>query len=77
MLQEVFQRIREDIDTQIIDACECERDRNILCTTQAMKDLKVSDQNIIRELQKYFDLRLSEAETYIRRANRKMVNSSR
>lgn len=75
MLQEIAQKVRENINNEIIEACESERDSNILSATLAMKELKVSDQDIIKELQKYFDLRLSEAEAYIRRANRKMFTT--
>lgn len=75
MIQEIVQRIREDIDYNINEACERERDCNIVSTTMAMKELNIQDKDIIMALQKHFDLRISEAEGYIKRANRKMFTT--
>lgn len=60
-------RMEEDVERALID----ERDNNIAIASIAMMDGGLSDEEIIRLLQKYWDLRLSEAQDFLDYAHKK------
>jgi hypothetical protein len=63
---EILESIRASHNDIVDDAIFEERFVNIEKTTSAMLELKIEEEQIIRILQKYWDLRLSEAKEFIR-----------
>ena len=63
LLEELRADYRDRLDTVAFE----ERVIGIENATSAMLELNVSEEQIIQMLQKYWDLRLSEAQSFIRR----------
>lgn len=62
---ELLERIREDSNAWLDEAAFEERVIGIEKATAALKEAKVEDEKIIYLLQKYWDLRLSEAKGFL------------
>ena len=62
---ELLERIREDSNARLDEADFEERVIGIEKATAALKEAKVEDEKIIYLLQKYWDLRLSEANDFL------------
>ena len=65
ILDEILQRIRTDAQDHMEEAAIHERIDCIYKTAQILKDLEIDNEKIISLLQKYWDLRRSEAETFL------------
>lgn len=63
---ELLERIREDSNTRLDEAAFEERVIGIKKATAALQEAEVQDEKIIYLLQKYWDLRLSEAKEFLR-----------
>ena len=63
--RELLQGIREDVNGRLDDAAFEERVIGIKKATAALCELEVEDEKIICILQKYWDLRLSEAKDFL------------
>ena len=61
----VLQGTRNIIANHEMEACNNERQNNIAIAAIAMMDAGLANETITKMLQKYWDLRLSEAENYI------------
>lgn len=64
---ELLDKLRADHRDRLNDAAFEERVIGIENATSAMLELNVSEEQIIQMLQKYWDLRLSEAQLFISR----------
>lgn len=64
---ELLETIREDMQSRLDDAAFHERIIGIRNATGAMIEAGVEDEIIIQMLQKYWDLRLSEAKSFVKR----------
>lgn len=64
---ELLEGIREDHQRKLDDAAFEERIVGIENATAAMLESGVNEEKIIQMLQKYWDLRLSEAKEFLRR----------
>lgn len=64
---ELLETIREDMQGRLDDAAFHERIIGIRNATEAMMEVGVEDDKIIQMLQKYWDLRLSEAKSFVKR----------
>ena len=62
---EMLLRIRQDAQDRLDEAALNERISCILKTTRALKEVGIEREEIIRLLQKYWDLRRSEAISFI------------
>ncbi|WP_312355178.1 hypothetical protein [Aminipila sp.] len=62
---ELLERIREDSNARLDEAAFEERVIGIEKATAALKEAKVEDEKIIYLLQKYWDLRPSEAKGFL------------
>lgn len=62
---DVLQGVRNNIAAHEDEACFYERQNNIVTATVAMRDAGLKDEIIISMLQKYWDLRQSEAASFI------------
>jgi hypothetical protein len=62
---ELFERIRENSNARLDEAAFEERVNGIEKATAALLEAEVEDEKIIYLLQKYWDLRLSEAKEFI------------
>lgn len=62
---DVLQRVRNNIAAHEDEACFYERQNNIAIAAVAMRDAGLKDETIISMLQKYWDLRQSEAASFI------------
>ncbi|MBQ8133357.1 MAG: hypothetical protein IJ192_02950 [Clostridia bacterium] len=62
---ELLERLRADYRDRLNDAAFEEKIIGIENATSAMLELNVSEEQIIQMLQKYWDLRLSEARLFI------------
>ena len=62
---EILERIRKDAKNRLDDAAVEERCIGIEKATAAMLESGVSEEVVIQMLQKYWDLRLSEANMFI------------
>lgn len=62
---EMLEHIRNDAQNRLDDAAFEERCIGIDKATSAMLEVGVSDEVVIQMLQKYWDLRLSEAKMFI------------
>lgn len=65
---EIVEGMRERMDARLDEAAFEERIIGIENATAALKEAGVEDEKIIAMLQKYWDLRLSEAKEFLRRA---------
>ena len=64
---ELLERIRENQQERLDDAAFEERIAGIENATAAMIEVGVKHEKIIQMLQKYWDLRLSEAKSFVER----------
>ena len=62
---DLISSLREDMNNRLDEAAFDERISCIHKTTLALKEVGISNEEIIRLLQKYWDLRRSEAESFI------------
>jgi hypothetical protein len=62
---DVLQGVRNNIAAHEDEACFYERQNNIAIAAVAMRDAGLKDETIISMLQKYWDLRQSEAASFI------------
>jgi len=67
---ELLEHIREDYRGRLDDAAFEERIIGIENATSAMIEVEIKDEKIIQVLQKYWDLRLSEAKLFVERQHR-------
>lgn len=65
---EIVEGMRERMDARLDEAAFEERIIGIENATAALKEAGVEDEKIIAMLQKHWDLRLSEAKEFLRRA---------
>lgn len=65
---EIVEGMRERMDARLDEVAFEERIIGIENATAALKEAGVEDEKIIALLQKYWDLRLSEAKEFLRRA---------
>jgi hypothetical protein len=63
---ELLERIRENSNARLDEAAFEERVIGIAKATAALQEAEVEDEKIIYLLQKYWDLRLSEAKEFLR-----------
>lgn len=64
---EILERLREDNQQRLNDAAFEEKIIGIENATAAMLEVGVEEEKIIQLLQKYWDLRLSEASEFLQR----------
>lgn len=65
--RELLDSIRESVQGRLDDAAFEERIIGIENATAAMIEIEIEDDKIIQMLQKYWDLRLSEAKEFVER----------
>lgn len=65
LIPELQQRMRDERDSVIREAVEAEHSNNIAIAAMAMLDAGLSDSVVSQMLQKYWDLRLSEASEFL------------
>ena len=70
---ELHQRLRDDLESRIQEACFTERENNIATAATAMIDVGVPDADVVHMLQKHWDLRLSETGPLINWAHRQLA----
>ena len=75
VLPELGQTLKDAANDEIVEACNIERQNNIALAAVAMLDAGLSDSVVTHELQKYWDLRLSETKDYIDWAYKKLDKS--
>ena len=71
--QELLDRVREAASDRISDAEWAERITGIKKATAAMSEAGIDEDTIIKMLQKYWDLRLSEAESFVEESSNDML----
>lgn len=64
-IPEVGQRLRDDYFARISEERQCEREENIAIAAMSLLDAGVEDKVVEQMLQKHWDLRLSEARSFI------------
>lgn len=69
---EIQQRMRDERDAMIQDACFEERDNNIAKAALALLEVGASDDVVVQKLQEHWDLRRSETRPFLQWAHRQM-----
>lgn len=72
-IPEMRQRLRDDFESRIQEACFMERENNIATAATAMIDAGVPDADVAHMLQKHWDLRLSETGPFINWAHKQLA----
>ena len=65
IMDDIINGVRKDANNRLLEAARSERIDCLHKTVQALKELGTEREEIIRLLQKYWDLRRSEAESYL------------
>ena len=71
-IPELQQKFRDERESEIFIARKEERENNIAVAAEAMLDAGLDDETVVQMLQKYWDLRRSETESFLKHAHRQL-----
>lgn len=73
---EIQQRLRDEREAIIQEACFEERENNIAKAALALLEVGADDDTVVRKLQEHWDLRRSETRPFLQWAHRQMEASA-
>lgn len=73
---EIQQRMRDEREAVIQEACFEERENNIAKATLALLEVGADDDTIVRKLQEHWDLRRSETRPFLQWAHQQLEASA-